>query len=212
MTTHLQRPQPLPPTRPAPVPGARATRVVVTATGSVIAACAFTFSFGNIWQLARAWGVPDPIAPLVAPMLDISVIGLLTAIRYLSLNGIPGRRLLTARLLMLACAATTWGLNIAQAVIDHRWGAVVMDSVAPALLLGWAEVAPTLLRLTTDTELNPTTAPPHTRPTTRTPRPIHEAAPSLAPPPDVPRLPTTAQSLDPAHLPGTREGRLPDAA
>ena len=210
MTTHLQRPQPLPPTRPAPVPGARATRVVVTATGSVIAACAFTFSFGNIWQLARTWGVPDPIAPLVAPMLDISVIGLLTAIRYLSLNGIPGRRLLTARLLMLACAATTWGLNIAQAVIDHRWGAVVMDSVAPALLLGWAEVAPTLLRLTTDTELS-STAPPRTRRMDRPARPTRGTPPSLAPPPEVLRLPV-AHALDRVREPDAREEGWPDAA
>lgn len=209
MTTHAQRPQPPPPTQRATASGARATRVVVTTTGTVIATCAFTFSFGNIWQLARTWGVPEPIAPLVAPMLDISVIGLLTAIRYLSLNGIPGRRLLTARLLMLACAATTWGLNIAQAVIDHRWGAVVMDSVAPALLLGWAEVAPTLLRLTTDTEIeaqpHAATTPARARPTGAMARPRATSPPSLAPPPEVPRLPVVTQ-------PEAREKGWPDAA
>jgi hypothetical protein len=130
-------------------PDIRGTTRTVTLTASVIALCAFTFSFGNIWHLALAWGIPAPIAPLVAPMLDVSVVGLMIAIRQLALRGIPGRQLLSARLLMLACAATTWGLNIAQAVIDHRWGAVIIDSVAPALLLGWAEVGPTLLRLTT---------------------------------------------------------------
>jgi hypothetical protein len=151
-TTHQR------PTRPAEVPaigtparpgGVRATRAVVTLTSAVIAVCAFTFSFGNIWHLALAWGVPGPIAPLVAPMLDVSVVGLLIAIRELSLHGVPGRALTGARLLMLVCAVTTWGLNIAQPVLDHRWGGVVIDSVAPALLLGWAEVGPTLLRLTT---------------------------------------------------------------
>ena len=130
-------------------PDMRATAWAVTLTGSVIGLCAFTFSFGNIWHLALAWGIPAPIAPLVAPMLDVSVVGLMVAIRQLALLGIPARRLLSARLLMLACAATTWGLNIAQSLIDHRWGAVIIDSVAPALLLGWAEVGPTLLRLTT---------------------------------------------------------------
>ena len=130
-------------------PESRGTARTVTLTASVIAVCAFTFSFGNIWHLALAWGIPAPIAPLVAPMLDVSVVGLMIAIRQLALRGIPARQLLSARLLMLACAATTWGLNIAQAVIDHRWGAVIIDSVAPALLLGWAEVGPTLLRLTT---------------------------------------------------------------
>lgn len=97
----------------------RGTARTVTLTASVIAVCAFTFSFGNIWHLALAWGIPAPIAPLVAPMLDVSVVGLMIAIRQLALRGIPGRQLLSARLLMLACAATTWGLNIAQAVIDQ---------------------------------------------------------------------------------------------
>lgn len=127
----------------------RATRVVVTVTSAVIAVCAFAFSFGNIWHLALAWGVPAPIAPLVAPMLDVSVVGLMIAVRQLSLRGVPGRALAGARLLMLTCAVTTWGLNVAQAILDRRWGGVVIDSVAPALLLGWAEVGPTLLRLTT---------------------------------------------------------------
>jgi hypothetical protein len=141
--------------RPAAVAGVRATRVVVTVTSAVIAVCAFAFSFGNIWHLALAWGVPAPIAPLVAPMLDVSVVGLMIAVRQLSLHGVPGRALAGARLLMLTCAVTTWGLNIAQAVLDHRWGGVVIDSVAPALLLGWAEVGPTLLRLTTTPAASP---------------------------------------------------------
>jgi Protein of unknown function (DUF2637) len=139
--------------------GVRATRAVVTLTSAVIAVCAFTFSFGNIWRLALTWGVPGPIAPLVAPMLDVSVVGLLIAIRELSLHGVPGRALTGARLLMLVCAVTTWGLNIAQPVLDHRWGGVVIDSVAPALLLGWAEVGPTLLRLTAAFTTPATSAP-----------------------------------------------------
>jgi Protein of unknown function (DUF2637) len=137
------------------VAGVRATRVVVTVTSAVIAVCAFAFSFGNIWHLALAWGVPAPIAPLVAPMLDVSVVGLMIAVRQLSLHGVPGRALVGARLLMLTCAVTTWGLNIAQAFLDHRWGGVAIDSVAPALLLGWAEVGPTLLRLTTTPAASP---------------------------------------------------------
>jgi hypothetical protein len=147
----------VPASRPAvaTVAGARATRVVVTVTSAVIAVCAFAFSFGNIRRLALAWGVPAPISPLVAPMLDVSVVGLMIAVRQLSLHGVPGRALVGARLLMLVCAVTTWGLNVAQAILDHRWGGVVIDSVAPALLLGWAEVGPTLLRLTTTPAASP---------------------------------------------------------
>jgi hypothetical protein len=107
-----------------PVLGRRSARtvvIVVSVTGSVIAGCAFAFSFGNIWQLARLWGLPPSIAPLVAPMLDISVVGLLVTVRQLTLHRVPGRQLLGARLLMLTCAVTTWALNIAQSVLDHRW-------------------------------------------------------------------------------------------
>lgn len=195
-----------------PFPGAAATRGIITVTGGIIAACAFTFSFGNIWHLAQAWGLPDAIAPLVAPMLDISVIGLLIAIRYLSVTGVPGRKLLSARLLMLACAVTTWGLNIAQAVLDQRWGAVVMDSVAPALLLGWAEVAPALLRLTTGTTVRPMTSSTTERPTAAKGRAQPSGPPSLGPPPGVPRLQLPADRVDEADESGGEAGGLADAA
>ena len=116
-------------TRPSSAPSAsslnrRAARtvvLVVSVTGSIIAVCAFAFSFGNIWHLARLWGLPGPVAPLVAPMLDVSVVGLLIAVRQLILHGISGRQLMGARLLMLVCAIVTWALNIAQSVLDHRW-------------------------------------------------------------------------------------------
>ena len=192
---------------PAPLLGRRSARtvvLVVSVTGSVIAVCAFAFSFGNIWHLARLWGLPPSIAPLVAPMLDISVVGLLVTLRQLTLHGVPGRTLLGARLLMLACAVTTWALNIAQSVLDHRWGAAVMDSVAPALLLGWAEVGPTLLRLAADASqpeprqrdrTSPVARPADRSPVTR------RGARWLPPPPDVPRVPppTPEPADDPAR-------------
>ena len=58
----------------------------------VIAALAFVFSFGNVWSLALRLSVPGPIAPLIAPMVDLSVVGLLVALRYLSLRGRSVRR------------------------------------------------------------------------------------------------------------------------
>jgi hypothetical protein len=157
----------------------RTTALAVTASGGVIVACAFAFSFGNIWHLARLWGLPDVIAPLVAPMLDISVFGLLTAVRHLTVHGVPARQLLGARLLMFVCAVATWALNIAGSVIERRWGAAVMDSVAPMLMIGWAEVGPTLLRLAAD--MSPRTVP--SGPAPRTPRPPRPPGPSEPPPP-----------------------------
>ncbi|HEY6798922.1 MAG TPA: DUF2637 domain-containing protein [Kineosporiaceae bacterium] len=188
----MSRPPSTPP-QPLARRTARTIVIVVSITGSIIAVCAFAFSFGNIWHLARLWGLPDPIAPLVAPMLDISVVGLLIAVRQLTLHHVPGRHLAGARLLMLACAATTWALNIAQSVLERHWGAAVMDSVAPALLLGWAEVGPTLLRLAT------VPPPPAERQPARTaPRAarLRLRERSLAPPPGVPRVdPTLADAL-----------------
>ncbi len=166
----------------APASG-RGVRVAVTVTGALIGACAFAFSFGNVWHLALAWGVPAPIAPLIAPMLDISVVGLMISIRNLALNGISARRLWGARFLMLVCAATTWGLNIAQAALAHRWGGVVIDSVAPAQLLGWAEVGPTLLRLSA------------------TPTPEAPRRPMAAAPARPASARTRAGRTPPAHLP-----------
>ena len=185
----MTRPPSTPQAAPADPRMARTIITVVSVTGSIIAACAFAFSFGNVWHLALLWGLPAPIAPLVGPMLDISVVGLLIAVRHLTLHGIPGRRLISARVLMLACAVTTWALNIAQSVLDRRWGAAVMDSVAPALLLGWAEVGPTLLRLAALPSEPAQQRPPRPIPPTgRTPAPTSRDARSLPPPPDVPRL------------------------
>ena len=69
----------------------RFTRRTVTVVMAVIAALAFVFSFGNVWALALRLGVPRPIAPLIAPMVDLSVVGLLVALRFLALRGVPKR-------------------------------------------------------------------------------------------------------------------------
>ncbi|MGW1256071.1 DUF2637 domain-containing protein [Streptomyces sp. NPDC002513] len=60
----------------------RITQRTVTVVMGIIAALAFVFSFGNVWALALRLGVPAPIAPLIAPVVDLSVVGLLVALRY----------------------------------------------------------------------------------------------------------------------------------
>jgi hypothetical protein len=96
----------------------RATRAVVTLTSAVIAVCACAFSFGNIWHLALAWGVPGAIAPLVAPMLDVSVVGLMIAVRELSLHAIPGQALL--RLGLVPADWPAEGHSAMQVRVRHR--------------------------------------------------------------------------------------------
>ncbi|MFC7966106.1 DUF2637 domain-containing protein [Streptomyces cinereoruber] len=124
----------------------RITQRTVTVVMGVIAALAFVFSFGNVWALALRLGIPEPIAPLIAPMVDLSVVGLLVALRYLSLRGVPPEQMKAATRLMHFSGLLTLALNIAEPVAVGHYGRAAVDAVAPLLLLGWGAVGPQLLR------------------------------------------------------------------
>lgn len=124
----------------------RITQRTVTVVMAIIAALAFVFSFGNVWNLALRLGVPGPVAPLIAPMVDLSVVGLLVALRYLSLRGVPADDLKGATRLMHASGFFTLALNVAEPIIAGHYGRACVDAVAPLLLLGWGAVGPALLR------------------------------------------------------------------
>ncbi|WP_335971551.1 DUF2637 domain-containing protein [Streptomyces sp. CA2R106] len=121
------------------------TQATVTTVMAVIATLAFTFSFGNVWALALRLGIAHPIAPLIAPMVDLSVVGLLVALRHLTLQGVPARELRPATRLMHLCGLLTLALNIAEPLTVHHYGRAALDTVAPLLLLGWGKVGPLLL-------------------------------------------------------------------
>ncbi|MFF8728127.1 DUF2637 domain-containing protein [Streptomyces sp. NPDC015171] len=124
----------------------RITQRTVTVVMGVIAALAFVFSFGNVWALALRLGVPAPIAPLIAPMVDLSVVGLLVALRYLSLRGVRPEQMKAATRLMHVSGLLTLALNVAEPLAAHHYGRAAVDAVAPLLLLGWGAVGPQLLR------------------------------------------------------------------
>ncbi|MCP9209933.1 DUF2637 domain-containing protein [Streptomyces sp. NEAU-Y11] len=124
----------------------RITQRTVTVIMSIIAGLAFVFSFGNVWALALRLGVPGPIAPLIAPMVDLSVVGLLVALRYLSLHGVPAEHIKGATRLMHLSGLLTLALNIAEPIVAKHYGRAAVDAVAPLLLLGWGAVGPQLLR------------------------------------------------------------------
>ncbi|MGW2914155.1 DUF2637 domain-containing protein [Streptomyces asoensis] len=124
----------------------RITQRTITAVMIVIAALAFVFSFGNVWSLALRLGVPGPIAPLIAPMVDLSVVGLLVALRYLSLHGLPADQMTAATRLMHFSGLLTLALNVAEPIVAGHYGRAAVDAVAPLLLLGWGSVGPQLLR------------------------------------------------------------------
>jgi hypothetical protein len=122
------------------------TRRVISVVLALIAALTFAFGFGNVWALGRSLGVPPFVAPLVGPAVDLSVVGLLTGIRHLSMAGVPSGQLRPARILLGACGAATLALNVAGPVTVGAYGRAAFDSVGPALLIGWAETGPGMLR------------------------------------------------------------------
>jgi hypothetical protein len=86
------------------------------------------------------------IRPLVAPAVDLSLVALVVGIRFLARRGVSGRELRRPRLFLLAVGLAAWALNTAGAVADRDWGKAAFDSLAPGLLIGWAEVLPWFLR------------------------------------------------------------------
>jgi hypothetical protein len=69
------------------LPGEALTRRAVTVITAAIVVITFAFSLGNVTHLCLDLGITAWIAWLVAPAVDLSVIGLLTGMRFLSLDG-----------------------------------------------------------------------------------------------------------------------------
>lgn len=134
-----------PPGRPSE-PGETLTRRTVTVITAAIAVMAFAFSLGNVTSLALYLKIPATLAWLVGPMVDLSVIGLLIGVRYLSLRGWSDAELFRPRCLLLFSGLLTLALNTAKPLAHHQYGAALVDAVAPALLLGWSEIGPWMLR------------------------------------------------------------------
>ncbi|CAL9437804.1 DUF2637 domain-containing protein [Streptomyces sp. enrichment culture] len=173
----------------------RFTRRTVTVVMAFIAALAFVFSFGNVWALALRLGVPRPIAPLIAPMVDLSVVGLLIALRFLALRGVPKAQLKAGTRLLHLCGLLTLALNTAEPLLTGRYGRACLDTVAPLLLLGWGHVGPAFLA-----QFHTLTRPiPHLE---AAPTPISVSMPADAPAPEsTPATPAPTVATSPAEEP-----------
>ncbi|WP_262704407.1 MULTISPECIES: SpdA protein [Streptomyces] len=123
----------------------KATVRAVTGMMAAVVSLTFLFGFGNVWNLALRLGVPPWVAPLVAPAVDLSILGLLLGIRYLALHGAPVDQLRPARRLLVLSSGMTLALNTADPLIAGDLGKAAFDAVGPILLIGWAEVGPGLL-------------------------------------------------------------------
>ncbi|MEU4143741.1 DUF2637 domain-containing protein [Streptomyces parvulus] len=165
----------------------RFTRRTVTVVMAVIAALAFVFSFGNVWALALRLGVPHPIAPLIAPMVDLSVVGLLVALRFLALRGVSKAELRAGTRLLHLCGLLTLALNTAEPLLTGRYGRACLDTVAPLLLLGWGHVGPAFLA-----QFHTLTRPvPHVEAIAPVSEPVPDEAPASEPPTPAPVVATS---------------------
>lgn len=134
---------------PAVVPSAAGRDPVATLVAVimvVVVGLTFAFGFGNVFQLGLRLGVPIWVAPLVAPAVDLSVVGLLLGTRQLAVQGAPPELLHPAQRLLVFSSVVTLTLNVAEPVIAGDYGKAAFDAVGPALLIGWSEVGPGLLR------------------------------------------------------------------
>jgi hypothetical protein len=130
----------------ARLPGEALTRRAITVITGAIVVMGFAFSLGNVTRLCLDLGITAWIAWLVAPAVDLSVVGLLTGIRFLALHGCTDSQLARPRYLLRFCGILTLALNTAGALGHRQVGTALVDTVGPALLIGWSEVGPWLLR------------------------------------------------------------------
>jgi hypothetical protein len=148
-------------------PGEALTRRAVTAVTAAIVLMTFAFSLGNVTRLCLDLGITAWIAWLVGPAVDLSVVGLLTGMRYLSLHGYTDAQLARLQRMLRFCGLLTMALNTAGALGHRQFGTALVDAVGPALLIGWSEVGPWMLRqihavcppATRHPEAKPATAP-----------------------------------------------------
>ena len=153
---------------------------------AAIVVITFAFSLGNVTRLCLELGITAWIAWLVGPAVDLSVIGLLTGMGFLSLHGYADAQLAKLNRMLRFCGLLTVALNTAGAISHREYGTALVDAVGPALLMLWSETGPWLLR-----QIHAVCPP--------APTPSRKPGPALGPPPFPARLLDRARELDAEH-------------
>ena len=112
-----------------PLPGEALTRRAVTVITATIAVMTFAFSTGNVTQLCLHLGITAWTAWLVGPAVDLSVVGLLLGIRFLSQHGYADDQLLGLQRTLRFCGLLTLALNTAEAFGHRQFGTALVDAV-----------------------------------------------------------------------------------
>jgi hypothetical protein len=173
------------------LPGEALTRRAVTVITAAIVVMTFAFSLGNVTKLCLDLGITAWIAWLVGPAVDLSVVGLMTGMRFLSLHGYTDTQLIRLQRMLRFCGLLTLALNTAGALAHREYGTGLVDAVGPALLIGWSEVGPWMLR-----QIHAACPPAAAR------QPQHPAA-TARPPVLPPGLLARTRELDAAHRTAT---------
>lgn len=107
------------PNRITQSPGSGGATVVqaVTVIMGIVVGLTFMFGFGNVLNLTLHLGVPAWVAPLVAPAVDLSILGLLLGIRQLALSGATTAQVRPAHRLLIFASAVTLALNVAGPLV-----------------------------------------------------------------------------------------------
>lgn len=142
-------------TRSVDLVGPNGTARTVTVIVGTVVGLTFLFGLGNVATLGIRLGVPTYVAILVAPAVDLSVVGLLLGARHLTLHDGPADVIRAARRLLIFASAVTLALNIAEPLITGHYGRAAFDAVGPLLLIGWAEAGPGLLQAIQATSQHP---------------------------------------------------------
>ena len=99
----------------------------VTVIMGVVVGLTFMFGFGHVLNLALRLGVPIWVAPLVAPAVDLSILGLLLGTRHLALAGASVELLRPARCLLIFASVVTLALNVADPLVAGEYGKAAFD-------------------------------------------------------------------------------------
>ncbi|MGB6577156.1 MAG: hypothetical protein WBF34_04475 [Streptosporangiaceae bacterium] len=125
----------MPDQRRRALPGEELTRRAITVITAAIVAMALAFSVVNVTRLCLDLGVIAWIAWLIGPSVDLSVIGLLTGIRFLSLHSYTEERLAKLNRFLRLCGLLTLALNTAGALWHLQFGTAAVDAIGPVLLI-----------------------------------------------------------------------------
>jgi hypothetical protein len=126
--------------RSASARAARRTALLLDVVLGAVALLVMAFSLGNIRHFAAGHGVVDPLPWLLAPMVDLALVGTLSADAFLSRHG-EHSGAWTAALRWFAGVATLV-LNDWDAVRTGAPGDVLAHTVPPLLLILLAEASP----------------------------------------------------------------------